>query len=153
MNKTVDLWTDGACKGNPGKGGWGFILIYKNHKKCLNGYEPETTNNRMELTAVIRGLQALKEPCDVVIYSDSAYVINSIQEGWVKKWERAGWRNGPNKKNDVINKDLWKQFLYFDEIHKISTHKVFGHRGIRLNEECDNLANRAILGDIIDESI
>ena len=107
--KNVSLYTDGACSGNPGPGGWGLILEYKGHEKEASGGEADTTNNRMELTAAIKGLEMLKEPCDVELYSDSQYLINGITKGWAEKWKQNGWMR--NKKEPALNVDLWERIL------------------------------------------
>ena len=136
--KFIEMFTDGACSGNPGKGGWGTILRYEGHEKELFGGEMETTNNRMELTAVIRGLQALKEPCRVRLVSDSQYVIHSITKGWVYNWKRNGWRK-PDKK-PAMNVDLWEELLRLLEIHQLEYEWVKGHDGHPENERCDKMA-------------
>jgi len=136
--KKVYLYTDGACSGNPGPGGWGAVLKYGNQEKELSGGEPETTNNRMELTAVIEGLSALKEPCEVELCSDSTYVIDSIQKKWVYNWQRKGWRKSDN--SPALNVDLWQRLLPLLETHKVSFVWVRGHTGHPENERCDRLA-------------
>ncbi len=136
--KNITLYTDGACSGNPGAGGWGAILIYNGHQKEFSGGEKLTTNNRMELMAVISGLSALKEPCNVDVYSDSAYVINAFQNGWIQNWMNNGWRTA-NKK-EVQNKELWLQLIALQEKHNVSWHKVKGHADNELNNRCDKLA-------------
>lgn len=137
--KEVSIYTDGACSGNPGPGGWGAVLIYKGKKKEISGkVEETTTNNRMELTAVIEGLKALKEPCKVKIFSDSAYLINAFNQNWLEKWQRNGWLN--SKKEKVENIDLWQELLRLKSIHQIEWHKVRGHHGVPMNELCDKLA-------------
>ena len=136
--KFVELFTDGACSGNPGKGGWGAILRYEGHEKELCGGEMETTNNRMELTAVIRGLAALKEPCQVRLTSDSKYVIDAIDKGWVYVWQRNGWRKADKK--PALNVDLWEQLLPLLETHQIELVWVKGHQGHPENERCDRMA-------------
>jgi len=136
--KKVYLYTDGACSGNPGPGGWGAVLKYGNQEKELSGGEPETTNNRMELTAVIEGLSALKEPCEVELCSDSTYVIDSIQKKWVYNWQRKGWRKSDN--SPALNVDLWQRLLPLLETHKVSFVWVRGHTGHPENERCDQLA-------------
>ncbi len=141
--KNVILYTDGACSGNPGMGGWGCILIYGSHKLCLSGGERQTTNQRMELTAAIKGLQALNQPCRVAIYSDSAYLIRAFTEGWLKNWQQNGWLN--SKRQPVENKDLWFELLKLSQIHTIIWNKVKGHAGDENNEICDTLAKKAIL--------
>ena len=136
--KFVELYTDGACSGNPGKGGWGAILRYNGREKELCGGEMETTNNRMELTAVIRGLEALKEPCHVRLTSDSKYVIDAIEKGWVYSWQRNGWRKADKK--PALNVDLWEQLLPLLERHQVEYVWVKGHQGHPENERCDKMA-------------
>ena len=140
--KKVDLYTDGACSGNPGKGGYGGILMYNGHKKEYSGYEPETTNNRMELTAVIVGLKMLKEPVEVNIYSDSAYVVNAFIEDWITNWQLHNWKNSSNK--PVSNVDLWTELLDLLSIHKVTWNKVKGHADNEFNNICDALATGEI---------
>ncbi len=140
--KNVTIYTDGACSGNPGKGGWGCVLMYNEHKKEKSGYEENTTNNRMELTAVIKALEMLKEPCNVDIYSDSAYVVNAFLEKWIEKWQIMGWKTA-NKK-PVQNVELWQQLLDLMSKHKITWHKVKGHADNEYNNRCDFLATSAI---------
>jgi ribonuclease HI len=140
--KEVTIYTDGSCKGNPGPGGWASVLIYKSNKREISGAITETTNNRMELMAAIEALKALKEPCRVKLYSDSAYLINAINLGWLEKWLLNGWRTAKGK--DVENQDLWKQILELGQIHSIEWVKVQGHAGDELNERCDQLAKQAI---------
>ncbi|MBE6806474.1 MAG: ribonuclease HI [Ruminococcaceae bacterium] len=136
--KFVELFTDGACSGNPGKGGWGAILRYNGHEKELCGGEMETTNNRMELTAVIKGLEALKEPCQVRLTSDSKYVIDAIVQGWVYSWQRNGWRKADKK--PALNVDLWEQLLPLLQQHQVEFVWVKGHQGHPENERCDKMA-------------
>ena len=136
--KKVELYTDGACSGNPGPGGWGTILKSGGHVKELSGGEPNTTNNRMELTAVIAGLSALKYPCEVTITSDSKYVIDAIQQGWAKKWRAQGWMR--NKKEKALNPDLWETLLDLLDVHDVTFRWVKGHAGHPENERCDELA-------------
>ena len=136
--KFVEMFTDGACSGNPGKGGWATILRYEGHEKELCGGEIETTNNRMELTAVIEGLKALKEPCRVRLYSDSQYVINSITKGWVYNWQRNGWRK--SDKTSAQNVYLWEQLLPLLKEHQVEFVWVKGHDGHLENERCDKMA-------------
>lgn len=140
--KQVTLYTDGACSGNPGAGGWGAILIFGEHRREISGGEIETTNNRMELTAVIEGLKRLKYPCHVDIYSDSAYTVNGFLDGWVYAWEKSGWRKADKK--PVLNDDLWKKLLSLTRTHEIVFHKVKGHADNELNNRCDELARQAI---------
>ena len=136
--KTVELFTDGACSGNPGPGGWGAILRYNGVEKELSGGEANTTNNRMELSAVIFGLKALKEPCAVMLYSDSQYVCNALKLGWAKKWRANGWMR--NKKEPALNPELWAELLDLCEKHEVTVNWVKGHAGHPENERCDRLA-------------
>ena len=136
--KNVTLYTDGACSGNPGPGGWAAILKYKDSELELSGYEETTTNNRRELTAVIKGLSALKLPCEAEVHTDSAYITNSINNGWIYGWIKKGWTN--SKKEPVPNKDLWQQLLKLMDTHKVSFIWVHGHNGDEYNERCDRLA-------------
>ena len=136
--KTVTLYTDGACSGNPGPGGWGAILSFRETEKELSGGEANTTNNRMELTAVIRGLQALKEPCTVELYSDSKYVIDALEKGWAKAWREKGWRKAD--KQPALNPDLWEILLDLAEKHTLHYHWVKGHADNPKNNRCDQMA-------------
>lgn len=136
--KHVDIYTDGACRGNPGIGGWGAVLVYRGREKELSGGERETTNNRMELTAVIEALAALKESCEVTLTSDSKYVIDALERGWAKGWEARGWKR--SDKGEALNPDLWKRLLKLTEKHKITYVWVKGHAGHPYNERCDKLA-------------
>ena len=136
--KQVEIFTDGAYSGNPGPGGYGVILRYKGVSKELSGGEERTTNNRMELTAVITGLSALKEPCAVTLYSDSKYIIDAIQKGWAKKWRANGWMR--NAKDPALNPDLWEKLLDLLEKHEVTFVWVKGHAGHPENERCDQLA-------------
>jgi ribonuclease HI len=138
--KKVTIYTDGSCIGNPGPGGFGTILRYKEHEKVLTGSYKFTTNNRMELLAVITGLEALKEICDVTVYTDSQYVVNSLQKGWARGWQDKGWRKGGK---DVPNTDLWKRVLELCDKHKVTLKWVRGHNGNTDNERCDQLSNTA----------
>lgn len=140
--KKVTLYTDGACSGNPGVGGWGAVLMFKEHEKRISGAEAETTNNRMELFAVISGLEALKEPCEVTIYSDSAYTVNGFNNGWVYEWEKSGWKKADNKQ--VLNVDLWQRLLNLTKVHNVEFVKVKGHADNEYNNICDKLATDAI---------
>ena len=139
--KKVFLFSDGACSGNPGPGGYGVILRYKDTEKEFSGGEPETTNNRMELMGVITGLSALKEPCEVLVTTDSKYVVDSITKGWVYSWQKKGWIKSDKK--PALNVDLWKQLLPLLEIHKVTFNWVKGHAGHPENERCDALAVEA----------
>ncbi len=136
--KKVFLFSDGACSGNPGPGGYGVILRYKDTEKEFSGGEPETTNNRMELMGVITGLSALKEPCEVLVTTDSKYVVDSITKGWVYSWQKKGWVKSDKK--PALNVDLWKKLLPLLEIHKVTFNWVKGHAGHPENERCDALA-------------
>lgn len=138
--KKVTLYTDGACSGNPGKGGWGAVLIYGALEKQMSGVEEETTNNRMELTAVIEGLKALKEPCEVDVYSDSAYVVNAFNNDWITSWQKNNWKNA--QKKPVANKELWEDLIHLTQMHKVVFLKVKGHAGDKYNEICDTLATQ-----------
>lgn len=136
--KHVDIYTDGACSGNPGPGGWGAILRYNGIEKELSGSQAETTNNRMELTAVISALSALKEPCEVTVYTDSKYVCDAITKGWVYSWKRNGWKKADKK--PALNSDLWEQMLSLLKMHKTEFIWLKGHAGHPENERCDRLA-------------
>ena len=136
--KTVILYTDGACSGNPGPGGWAAILKYKEIERELSGGEAETTNNRMELTGVIRGLQALKEPCTVELWSDSKYVIDALSKGWAQSWRSKGWKKADKK--PALNVDLWELLLPLTETHELHYHWVKGHDVNEYNNRCDALA-------------
>jgi ribonuclease HI len=140
--KEVIIYTDGACSHNPGPGGWGAILIYGNHRKEISGASPNTTNNRMELTAAIEGLKALKEPCRVKLYSDSAYLVNCIQQQWYVKWQKNGWKN--SKGEPVENQSLWIELLNLLQKHQVEFIKVKGHADNELNNRADELATSAI---------
>lgn len=136
--RQVELFTDGACSGNPGPGGWGAILRYNGHEKELSGGEAVTTNNRMELIAVIEGLKALKEPCMVTLTSDSQYVCNAIQKGWAVKWKKNNWIK--SDKSKAKNPELWDELLTLLEKHTLKVNWVRGHNGHPENERCDRLA-------------
>jgi ribonuclease HI len=136
--KHVDIYTDGACRGNPGVGGWGAVLVYNGREKELSGGERETTNNRMELTAVITALSALKEPCEVTLTSDSKYVTDGITKGWAASWKSKGWRKAD--KSPALNPDLWDKLLQLVDYHKVTFVWVRGHAGHPYNERCDVLA-------------
>ena len=138
MKKQVELYTDGACSGNPGPGGWGAILRFGAHEKELSGSEKETTNNRMELTAVIEGLLALKEPCKVILTTDSKYVADGLSKGWAANWKKNGWRKADKK--PALNPDLWDELLRLSEIHTLEINWIKGHAGHSENERCDALA-------------
>ena len=136
--KTVTRYTDGACSGNPGPGGWGAILEYQGIEKEMSGGEKSTTNNRMELTAVIEGLSALKEPCIVELYSDSKYVIDGLSKGWAAGWQKNGWRKADKK--PALNPELWEQLLALTQQHEMRYHWVKGHAENPKNNRCDALA-------------
>ncbi len=141
--KEITIYTDGACSGNPGPGGWGAVLIYGTRIKEISGGEENTTNQRMELTAVVEALRALKvKGWDVVVYSDSAYVVNAFGQDWVSRWQKNGWKN--SKKEDVANQDLWKTLLALMNKNRVRLKKVKGHSGDKWNERCDELARDAI---------
>jgi ribonuclease HI len=142
-NQIVEIFSDGACSGNPGPGGWGTILRYGNQIKELSGFAAETTNNRMELTGAIEGLAALKRPCRVRLTTDSEYVKKGITE-WIHGWVKRGWKN--SQKKDVANRDLWEQLLALTRKHEVEWHWVRGHAGHPENERCDELARDAIAG-------
>lgn len=137
----VTIYSDGACKGNPGPGGWGALLVADGHEKELHGGEPATTNNRMELTAVIRALESLKRPCEVAIYTDSQYVKNGIQS-WIVNWKRNGWKTADRK--PVKNAELWRELDELVARHRVAWHWVRGHAGHEGNERADALANRGV---------
>ena len=136
--KTVTIYTDGACSGNPGPGGWGAILLYGEHKKELSGGAPSTTNNRMELTGVIEALSLLKEPCTVELYSDSKYVVDGLSKGWAASWRKRGWVKSDKK--PALNPDLWGRLLDLSEVHELRCHWVKGHAENPYNNRCDELA-------------
>ncbi len=140
--KQVTLYTDGACSGNPGVGGWGAVLMFKGFEKRISGAEEATTNNRMELFAVISGLECLKEPCEVTVYSDSAYTVNAFNNGWIYGWEKDGWKKADNKQ--VLNTDLWQRLLALTRTHRVKFVKVKGHADNEYNNICDKLATDAI---------
>ena len=140
--KEVTLYTDGACSGNPGVGGWGAVLIYKGSEKRISGAEEQTTNNRMEIFAVISGLECLKEPCKVTVYSDSAYTVNAFSKGWIYAWEKDGWKKADNKQ--VLNVDMWQRLLALTRVHEVTFVKVKGHADNEYNNICDKLATDAI---------
>ncbi len=136
--KQVEIFTDGACQGNPGPGGWGAILRFQGHEKEISSGCAQTTNNRMELTGVIEALRLLKEPCAVTLYSDSQYVCNALSKGWAKKWRQNGWMR--NAKEPALNPELWEELLRLTEIHQVTVVWVKGHAGHPENERCDKLA-------------
>lgn len=136
--KHVDIYTDGACRGNPGRGGWGAVLVYKGVEKELSGGEPMTTNNRMELSAVIAALSALREPCEITLTSDSKYVVDAVTKGWARSWQARGWIK-PDK-SPALNPDLWEKLLKLLDYHSVTFVWVKGHAGHPYNERCDKLA-------------
>ena len=138
--KKVVLYTDGACSGNPGPGGYGAVLIYGGVEKEIFGGEKSTTNNKMEMMAVIKGLEALKEPCEVEVYSDSAYIVNAIEQGWIESWKKNGWRKADKK--PVKNVNLWEKLLELMDKHKVIFNKVKGHADDEYNNRCDRIAVR-----------
>jgi len=145
MEKKLDeviIYTDGACSGNPGPGGWGTILMFKEKKKEISGGLPDTTNNIMEITAVIEGLKLLKYPCKVSVYSDSAYVVNAFDKGWINNWIKNGWKT--SGKDPVKNKELWQELYELTKIHDVKFVKVKGHSDNEFNNRCDELARNAI---------
>lgn len=136
--KKINIYTDGACSGNPGKGGWGAVLVYKDNEKEISGGNTDTTNNRMELTAVIEALKLLKEPCEVSLTTDSKYVCDAVTKGWVYSWKKNGWKKADKK--PALNVDLWEQLLPLLEKHQVTFNWVKGHNGHPYNERCDKLA-------------
>ena len=142
MIENVTIYTDGACSGNPGPGGWGAILMFGENKKEISGGKKDTTNNVMELTAVIEALKLLKRPCKVELYSDSAYVVNAFLQDWISGWIKKGWKN--SNKEDVKNKELWQELINLTKVHDVIFHKVKGHSDNEYNNRCDELARNAI---------
>jgi ribonuclease HI len=140
--KEVIVYTDGACSGNPGPGGWAAVLMFGSHAKEVSGFEPATTNNRMELMAAIKALQSLKEPCNVALYSDSAYLVNTFEQKWLIKWQLNGWRK--SNKGPVENQDLWRELLELTAKHQVKWIKVKGHSDNEYNNRCDKLAREEI---------
>lgn len=136
--KQVDIFTDGACSGNPGPGGWGAILRYKNTDKEISGGEAQTTNNRMELTAVIEALKLLKEPCEVTLWTDSKYVADGLGKGWAAGWKKNGWKKADKK--PALNPDLWDELLTLNDKHTITIQWIKGHASHSENERCDKMA-------------
>ena len=136
--KEVTIYTDGACSGNPGPGGYGVVLLYRGHRKELSAGFRDTTNNRMEILAAIKGLEILKEKCRVTLYTDSQYLVNSVEKNWAKKWRANGWMR--DKKNPALNADLWARLLKLCEFHDLKMIWVRGHAGNPENERCDQLA-------------
>lgn len=145
MRKKVEIYTDGACSGNPGAGGFAAILIYKGIEKIVKGREERTTNNRMELRAIIEGLKALKVPCNVRLYSDSAYAINAFNQGWLDNWIANSWHTADRK--DVLNVDLWEELVKLTQIHNVEFIKVKGHSDNEYNNKCDQIARQEIINE------
>ncbi|HHY79082.1 MAG TPA: ribonuclease HI [Thermoanaerobacter sp.] len=141
-DEIIEIYTDGACSGNPGPGGWAAVLLYKGIKKEISGFEETTTNNRMELKAVIEALKALKKPCQVNLYSDSNYVVNAFKEGWLEKWQKNNWIKSDKK--PVENQDSWKELLEVSANHQINWIKVKGHADNEYNNLCDKIATKEI---------
>lgn len=141
--KQINIYTDGACSGNPGAGGWGAILKYGSAEKEISGSEDCTTNNRMELTAVIQALRALREPCEVVLTTDSQYVVNGITKGWAESWKKNGWRK--SNRQPALNSDLWDDLLSLCRVHNVKFVWIKGHNGHIENERCDYLATSSII--------
>ena len=141
MEKVI-IYTDGACSGNPGPGGWGTVLMYKDSKKEISGGAKNTTNNIMELTAVVEGLKLLKFPCEVELYSDSAYIVNAFNQGWIYNWKKKNWKTADGK--EVKNKKIWQELYELTQIHKVIFNKVKGHSDNEYNNRCDELARNAI---------
>jgi ribonuclease HI len=144
--KEITIYTDGACSGNPGPGGWGAVLMYGGKRKELSGSEKLTTNNRMEILSVVEALKVLREPCKVTVYSDSAYVVNAFQQRWINNWQKNGWMN--SQKKPVENQDLWKSLLEQMNQHDVSYVKVKGHSDNEWNNHCDKLAREAIKSQV-----
>ncbi len=142
MKKEIEIYTDGACSGNPGPGGWAAVLMYGDKKKEISGGEPQTTNQRMEMKAAVEALKVLKYPCEVSLYSDSAYLVNAFNQGWLDRWQINGWRT--SQKKPVENKDLWEELLKFADKHKVKFVKVKGHADNVYNNRCDELARAEI---------
>ena len=140
--KKVTIYTDGACSGNPGPGGWGAILMYNETSKEISGANKDTTNNIMEITAVIEALKLLKEECEVKVYSDSAYVVNAFNQGWIYNWVKKNWKTAGN--TDVKNKELWQELYNLTKTHEVKFIKVKGHSDNKFNNRCDELARNAI---------
>ena len=142
-NKHITIYTDGACSGNPGPGGWGSILMFGDYRKEISGFQNDTTNNIMELTAVIEALKLVKEPCTIDVYSDSAYVVNAFLQGWITNWIKKNWKTADG--SPVKNKELWQELYNFTKVHDITFHKVKGHADNEFNNRCDELARNAIV--------
>lgn len=149
--KKVEIFTDGACSGNPGPGGYGVVLRSNGHTRQLSAGFKQTTNNRMELRAVIEGLRALKEKCSVIVYSDSKYIVDAVEKGWARRWRANNWYR--NKKEKALNIDLWQQLLHLIEEHQVKFHWVKGHAGHPENELCDELAVAATTGENLFEDL
>ena len=141
MDKVI-IYTDGACSGNPGPGGWGAILMAGENRKEISGGKKDTTNNIMELTAVIEALKLIKRPCKIDVYSDSAYVVNAFLQDWISGWMKKGWKN--SSKEEVKNKELWQELICLTKVHDVTFHKVKGHADNEYNNRCDELARNAI---------
>ena len=141
MEKVI-IYTDGACSGNPGPGGWGAVLMYKGTKKEISGAKNNTTNNVMELTAALEGLKMLKFPCEVELYSDSAYLVNGFSQGWIYNWQKNNWQT--SNKEPVKNKEIWQEIYKMTQTHKVKFIKVKGHADNEFNKRCDELARNAI---------
>jgi ribonuclease HI len=146
--KNIEMYTDGACSGNPGPGGYGAVILFKEHRKEISGGYTKTTNNRMEVMAVIKGLETLKEKCVVTVYSDSKYVVDAVEKGWALKWQKNNWIRGRN--NPVINPDLWQQVLKLLNYHEVKFVWVKGHANNKENERCDFLATEYIKQGILE---
>ena len=138
----VTIYTDGACSGNPGPGGWAAILVYKGREKEISGGEKNTTNNIMELTAAVRGLQLLKFPCEVKLYSDSAYLVNGFKQGWIYNWQKNNWKT--STKEPVKNREIWEELYRLTNVHNVEFVKVKGHSDNEYNNRCDELARKEI---------
>ena len=141
MKKQVTIYTDGACSGNPGPGGWGCVLMYRQRRRESSGGAENTTNNRMEITAALEALKLLKEPCEVDLYTDSAYLCNALEKNWLETWSHNGWKTA--SKANVENQDLWKELLLLLQCHDVKFHKVKGHADNEFNNRCDKLAREA----------
>ncbi len=142
MAKEVTIYTDGACRGNPGPGGWAAVLLCNGHEKEITGREDDTTNQRMEMMAALQGLKALNQPCRVLLHTDSAYLVNAFNQDWLQKWQRNGWMT--SKKEPVANQDLWKELLAMNRKHRVEWIKVKGHSDNELNNRADKLAKKAV---------